>query len=151
MLKIKTVENKTTKTGKPYKAITLEDGKSVNMWSNHPNFTDAVDGYELDDELVKDGQYWNLASGKKKLEAPGFIKAKRAGIAEAQANKAQQISQAQDRSAWMWAKNNAALLIANNEHYNKRRTEEGMDLDVISNLVIELATKIYNGELKEPF
>lgn len=64
-------------------------------------------------------------------------------IEEAQQNKAKNIAEAQDRSAWMWAKNNASMLL--------QTRVNGLTEDQIANKVLDLATKIYNGEPTEPF
>jgi hypothetical protein len=65
-------------------------------------------------------------------------------ISEAQQRKEQSIAAAQDRTAWMWAKNNASELLAGTF------TSE-VSNSYITECVIELATKIYNGEPTEPF
>ena len=61
------------------------------------------------------------------------------------AKKEEAIHKAQDRSAWMWARTSAATLIANHPSY------KDMQPSIISDAVIKLATKIYNGEPTEPF
>jgi hypothetical protein len=60
MIKIKTVEEKLTKTNKPYKRLELENGMYVSMWSDDPDILLAVDGAELDRVAHKDGEFWNL-------------------------------------------------------------------------------------------
>ena len=57
---IKDVEEKTTKTNKPYKNLVLEDGKSVNMWSDDKDWDLAVPGAKLDRQIAQKGDYWNL-------------------------------------------------------------------------------------------
>lgn len=56
--------------------------------------------------------------------------------------KKENIHQAQDRTAWMWAKNNASELIA---HHPVFKNDDSNQLD-IAKQVLNLATKIYNGE-----
>jgi hypothetical protein len=146
----KDVTSATTSTGKPMWKATLVDetGKEekLNLWD------EIKDGDTIEGETyVNDKGYTNF---KKKLEAPVFMKKpnmdrimeKKSGmIAEAQTEKAKHIAEAQDRSAWMWAKTNASTLLANHP------IVKTMGPQGIANEIIELATKIYNGEPTEPF
>lgn len=92
-------------------------------------------------ELEKKGNYWNLITPKQ--TAGGNFKT--AKIEEAMEKKNQNIQAAQDRSAWMWAKNNAAMLVANAIDTQHMNVMEKLPL------VINIATKIYNAEPTEPF
>lgn len=76
----------------------------------------------------------------------GMAAMKTAQINQAMDKKAQQIHAAQDRSAWMWAKTNASTLISNTQFVKNYE-----NLNQVANDVVELATKIYNGEPTEPF
>ena len=96
MLKIKTVEIKKTSSGKPYKALTFEDGKKVNMWANDNDYTNATEGAELSRTLEQDGQYLKLNDTKPKKKG-GFAKYKEGQIKEAQERKEQSISRTLDR------------------------------------------------------
>jgi hypothetical protein len=143
-------ELKTAKTGKAYKALTIKDeaGKptNVNIFSDWPDFANVGPGSHIEGELEQNGKYWNLRSNAIKEKRPNMdrvMEKKSASIAEAQQRKEQSISQAQDRSAWMWAKNNAVILIANNKDLKDRE-------DLIP-LVGEMATEIYNLEPNKPF
>lgn len=113
-----------------------------------PDFDKIMTGHTIEAEL------WISGTNKAYLFAPKAktggnrpnmdrIMDKKAGnIAEAQTRKEQSISEAQDRSAWMWAKNNASILLGTSLSLESN--------DTISKAVIELATKIYNGEPTEP-
>jgi len=67
-------------------------------------------------------------------------------IGQAQERKEQSIARAQDRSAWMWAKTNASTLLSLMPEALK-----GKNSDAIADMVVTLATKIYNGEPLVPF
>lgn len=139
----------TSANGRTWKIteMTLKDEQGV-ITEKVSTFDSIMTGQEIEGTIA-DGKY-----GKefKRLEKPEFMKKpnmdriveKKAGlIAEAQTNKAQQIAQAQDRSAWMWAKTNASTLLG-----TSMATENNSD---IAKAVIDLATKIYNAEPIEPF
>lgn len=75
-------ENKTAKTGKPYKALTIKDeaGKptNVNIFSDWPDFANVQPGSQIDGELEQNGKYWNLKSNaikERKYTKPDFTKA----------------------------------------------------------------------------
>lgn len=149
--KINWMENKEGRSGKKYVVMHLLDeaGKETqNVSTFELTYTLAQ---EIEGEIVQNGQYLNW---KPKLEAPGFMKKpnmdrimekKQAGIAESQETKAKNIAEAQDRSAWMWAKTNASTLIANNPVCKEYTITE------IFEQVEILATKIYNSEPLTPF
>lgn len=136
---IKWVEVKTSSTGKQYKQAELEGEGKVSVWPDYKDYENVQAGRSVNGVIRVKGQYKNLVS---ELEKPQFIR-KADDIAKAQENKATQIAAAQDRSAWMWAKNNATLLIANNDDLKNRENLIG--------LVGELATDIYNLEPHKPF
>lgn len=143
--KITEKEEKTTKTGKPYIRATLTDeqGKvftGISAFNGEFNVADTWHG-----ELEQNGQYYNLVTPKKAAGGAYMANQKAQEIEKAMDKKAGQIAQAQDRSAWMWAKNNAAMLLANHPLFKDLRPQE------IAPRTIELATKIYNGEPDEPF
>jgi len=103
------------------------------------------DGETFDGELEKSEKgYWRIKkpTTSKKPNFDRIIEKKQAGIAEAQSEKAKNIALAQDRSAWMWAKTNASTLLG---------TGAGTNNDEIAERVLDLATKIYNGEPNSPF
>jgi len=125
--------------------MNLEDpeGNTVEKVST---FDSVQNGGTIEGTILKnDKGYLNF----KKLEAPDFIKNQRGGaykekvIGEAMEKKSQNIKEAQDRSAWMWAKTNASTLLG-----TSMATETNDD---IAKAVIGLATKIYNGEPQVPF
>lgn len=68
---------------------------------------------------------------------PDFMKKNNEHIIEAQQRKEKSIAAAQDRTAWLWAKNNAVELL------------KGGDWSIEK--VNELATEIYNLEPTKPF
>jgi len=129
--------------GKPFIEATLDDGGDeqfkVSAWNNE------FAGDYWEGELEKnDKGYWRIKkpTTSKKPNFDRIIEKKQAGIAEAQSEKAKNIALAQDRSAWMWAKTNASTLLG---------TGAGTNNDEIAERVLDLATKIYNGEPVEPF
>lgn len=137
---------------------TLEDiqgnayPKQVSIWADFPKFAELVGGSEVEGEIKENAKgYASIYAPKvengRKPNMERVMEKKAGLIGEAQANKAKQISEAQDRSAWMWAKTNASTLLAN----QKPAAMEIRDLDEIASMVIELATKIYNGEPTDPF
>lgn len=63
MFKITHIEVKYTSTGKEYKALTGDYNDNpikVSMWSNHPEYENAVEGYEFDCVITNDGKYNNF-------------------------------------------------------------------------------------------
>ena len=144
-------EVKTTSKGKEYKVVSFKDesGSEVkaSAWSDAPFYTQIAPGAEIEAEVKKspDGKYTNLVGANTGSRGAGIQAMKTAQIEHAMDKKAQQIAVAQDRSAWMWAKTNASTLIANNENYR------AYPIHKIADEVIELATKIYNGEPLVPF
>lgn len=60
MINIKDVAVKQTSKGSDYKALTLDDGKMVNMWSDDPDYALAIPGAELHRNIYQEGKYWNL-------------------------------------------------------------------------------------------
>lgn len=144
-----------------WKVATLSDEKgtqytdvSINAVSKKgepfPNF----ENISLETPVI--GVLWTSPSGKHYLFPPkanvGHSRAsggafKTEQIKEAQASKARSIAEAQDRSAWMWAKTNAATILAGTERFK----DPLLTNKQISDIVIDLATKIYNGEPTEPF
>ena len=74
-----------------------------------------------------------------------LMEKKQSQIIESQARKDESIRTAQERSEWLYAKNNASLLIANHPSF------QTMDSKHIAEAVISLATKIKNGQPTEPF
>lgn len=71
MYKVYEVDEKTSQKGNPYKKLVLQkEGdqypkKGVTMFSDHPNFTETVPGYQLDCELKEED------SGTPNPKAPG--------------------------------------------------------------------------------
>jgi hypothetical protein len=60
MIKINEVLIKQKKNGDDYKLLKLQDGKAVSMWGDDSDYDSAIKGADLDREIQKDGQYWNL-------------------------------------------------------------------------------------------
>lgn len=139
------ISNKREKQGQKgmYVSATLTDEQGVefagiNAFNGEFNVSDTWFG-----ELVKNGNYYNLVSPKQSA-GNNF---KTATIEKAMDKKAQNIAQAQDRSAWMWAKTNASTLLAG----SMNSINGTLDNQLIASKVIHLATLIYNGEPFEPF
>jgi len=153
--KVKSATAKTTSTGKPMKALELVDTEGlehkVNIFSDFPDYANLNVGSEINGELKQnDKGYTNLYSNnvpQKKPNMERVMEKKADMISMSQEKKAQNIAQAQDRSAWMWAKVNASNLLA----HGKADALKIRDLDEVAEMVLDLATKIYNGEPTEPF
>ena len=151
---VKWMERKETSTGKSYIKATLEgvDG-TVSIWSDFLNFANIAPGSNVTGELKKnDKGYLNLYPPKAERPQVGTFRGQSGGFKTAQAKELMQdknnnIKEAQDRSAWMWAKTNASTLIAG----WKGALDGKISVDEISEMVIRLATQIYNGEPIEPF
>jgi hypothetical protein len=157
--KLDWMEHKTSSSGTAYIKATVTDEagittENVAVFSSFPGFNELAPGHSVEG-ILKEKDY----QGKKSysldkeivVRPPGArpnmdrIMDKKANlISEAQQRKEQSIAAAQDRTAWMWAKNNASELLAGTF------TSE-VSNSYITECVIELATKIYNGEPTEPF
>lgn len=142
---VTTIEEKTTSTGKPMWRTTLKDEKGVDEVVNL--FERPLEGSKIDGEVYTNEKgYRNFKSAQSAAKGAFLSNKKEEVINKAMDKKADQIAAAQDRSsAWMWAKTNAATLIANHPLLKDTRPEH------IATHVISLATKIYNGEPTEPF
>ncbi len=133
------------KEGRKWKMtkMSLKDEQGV-VTTDVTTFDSVTLGGTVEGSIVQNGQYLNF---KKALEKPNFMKhiaeEKKKDIEGFQQSKAKSIAEAQDRSAWMWAKTNASTLLAGKF--------TGLDNQGIAELVLDLATKIYNGEPTEPF
>lgn len=147
-------EVKTTGTGKEYKKITGKDEQEIlveaSVWSDAPFYAQIAPGATIEAEIRKsaDGKYTNLVSaqnGTNRGGGAGMLAAKEKSIEKAQENKNRNIQAAQDRSAWMWAKNNAVMLIANHDSY------KFVSINEMERTIEDLATKIYNFEPITPF
>lgn len=130
------------KNGKPW-AIT-----KMHLRDEHGNLTEDVDTFDavqngatIEGEITT-GQYGKNFVKAKAVAGSNF---KTQQIEKAMDKKADQIAKAQDRSAWMWAKINASTLLAQNNLAKTAGIQE------LADVVLELATKIYNGEPTEPF
>ncbi len=149
-IKILKVESKTTKTDKPYKMCEVEcngEVRKVNIWSNAPDFANLKEGSIIVAKMTKEGQYWNISFENEKPRGGAYKAIQKADIAEAQQTKAKNIAEAQDRSAWMWAKTNASTILTSPQ----LRDSEYSSADEMVEKLIKLATKIYNAEPLEPF
>lgn len=151
--KINWIEKKTSqKTGKDYWVMTLVDLETQKETSNVSTFEGSYQpAQEIEGKIVQNGNFLNW---KAKLEAPEFIKKapssymmdkKKEAINEAIDKKSSNIKEAQDRSAWMWAKTNASTLLSQHPLIKE------LALDEVAEQVQILATKIYNCEPIAPF
>lgn len=145
--KVEWVEVKTSqKTGKNYVVMSLTDEQGKES-KNVSCFDEGLQaGMEIEGEVIQNGNFLNFKSRQQVAKTNFSSKAKEESIAKFQENKTQQIEKAQDRSAWMWAKTNASTLLAGREDNFLNK-----DNDFIAGEVLDLATKIYNGELQVPF
>ena len=139
----------TTSTGKTYKKVTAKDEQGneigASVWSDAPFYAEVAPGATIEAEVKKsaDGKYINLVGpSQPRTQASTY---KTGQIKEAMETKARHIHEAQDRSAWMWAKNNSALLIANNDQYKNLPASELLEA------LTDMATNIYNAEPNKPF
>lgn len=156
LIKIEWSEVKTSATGKEYKKVSFKDASGnivdASAWSDAPFYAQIAPGAEIEAEVRKsaDGKYTNLVMANQGStggnRGAGLTAMKTAQIEKAMDKKASQIHAAQDRSAWMWAKNNAATLIA-----NMPSALSGKSSIQVADMVVSLATRIYNGEPTEPF
>lgn len=135
------------KNGREWKMTKMtlvgEDGVET---SEVTTFDTVMSGGTIEGEIVQNGQYLNFQTKKADNKKPNLervMEKKSASIAVAQENKARSIAEAQDRSAWMWAKTNASTLLGD--------SMRSANTDTIADRVIDLATKIYNGEPTTPF
>ena len=126
--------------------MTLEDADGTEI-KDVSTFEKVMSGDTIEGEIVKKGQYLNFEPKKvdngRKPNMDRLMDKKASQIGEFQHNKATQIAEAQDRSAWMWAKTNASTLIGD--------SMSSASTETIANRVLDLATKIYNGEPTVPF
>ena len=141
-------ENKTAKTGKPYKSLTISDGPTetnVNIFSDFPDFANVQVNSRIEGTLEQNGKYWNIKSDRINSKKPNFdriIEKKQAGIVESQERKASNISQAQDRNEVMWAKYSAAEIVAHHPAYRNLKDEVEVEMAVEA-----LASKILHNSL----
>ncbi len=123
--KVQGVSVATTKENKPYKKLDLvtqagETFKSVPYWSSYPEYEAITIGSYIEGavESTQNGKWTNhkllLANAP---TSPKRYGGNNAAIAQAQDKKAQNIDAAQSRNEVMWAKNNAAMLIAHHPAY----------------------------------
>lgn len=148
--RIEWCEKKKTSTNKEYfkATITDEQGKEeeVSIWSDFPQFIQIQPGLEVEGYIKVNGNYKNLSAISTSPRKPNMervMEKKATFIAESQNRKEQSIAAAQDRSAWMWAKNNAVELV------NSKMYPVG-DNGVLAT-INELATEIYLMEPVKPF
>lgn len=131
--------------GRPWKIteMTLKDEKG-NTIEKVSTFDSVVTGGTIEGEVTKnDKGYLNFKAASAKKPNTGY---KEKVINEAMDKKNQNIQAAQDRSAWMWSKTNAATLIASPAYI-----EKNLSIPELEERVLKLATLIYNGEPQTPF
>ena len=153
--KVQTLEISTTNTGKRKMncELTNEMGDVIKatIWEDFPNFQGITFGSMIEGDLVpaKDPKYRPSLSAPKQNRAITRNFTPKKDISEsvntALETKARNIAQAQDRSAWMWAKNNASDLVANHPAF------KFLDKAQLIKEIEEIATKIYNAEPLAPF
>lgn len=129
--------------------MTLKDEGGA-MHEGITTFDEVAPGQSIEGNIVLDGNYKNFKKDNaRKPNMDRVMEKKGAMISEAQDVKAKNIAAAQDRSAWMWAKNNASTLVA--EMIKIEIHQPSYDDTNVLDRVIDLATKIYNSEPQEPF
>lgn len=138
---VELLQVKKTSTGKPMYHCNLTDEKgsveAINL------FDKVETGQVIEGEIYSnDKGYRNFKSTAQTAKSNFVNKQKEEVIEKFQDRKANQIAQAQDRTSWMWAKNNAVELLKNAPfNSNEELLKE----------INKLATKIYNMEPSEPF
>lgn len=124
--------------------------KQVSIWSDFPNFATLDVGTEVEGEVKENTKgYASLYAPKVEGTKGGAgiarsMELKNTNIALAQQRKDASIHSAQERSAWMWAKTNAATLIESSP------VPFESDENLLKRLH-ELSTQIYNMEPLTPF
>lgn len=141
-------ENKTAKTGKPYKSLTISDGPTetnVNIFSDFPDFANIKVSSQIDGHLEANGKYQNLKSNaikeRPRANFDRIIEKKQAGIVESQERKASNISQAQDRNEVMWAKYSASEIVAHHPAYKnlKDEVEVEMAIEALASKILHMS------------
>ncbi len=132
--------------GRPWKMtkMNLKD-ENGDLHDGVTTFDSVMTGGELEGEIIIKGIYKNFKNHIKRPTASMYNKGKGEEITANQLKVQDKISEnvekAQDRTAWMWAKNNASTLLANKPEI------AGASAENIANAVIKLASLIYKGEL----
>lgn len=159
--KIEWMEKKTSAGGKEYAKTTVtneanETKENVAIFGTFPGFAELMPGHLVEAELVeKDyngSKSYSLfppkpaGGGRGGMNMDRVMEKKANLIGEAQSRKEQSINAAQDRSAWMWAKNSAANLIASEKYL-----EKNLGIAELADRVNKLATEIYLMEPTKPF
>lgn len=100
-LKVQWCENKTAKTGKPYKKLSVEDEKGakfdVNIFSNFPDFANIAPGSVIFGKLTQEGQYWNISVDGEKPRSGAGSSFKQAQIEKVMEVKNENIGKVMDR------------------------------------------------------
>lgn len=121
MANVTAVEAKTTKTGKPFKGCKLADGRSINVFSDHPLYPEVETGFDIPDALIyQKGNYWNLSDpsrGARKGAVTRQNNARSADIKEAQDRKETSI-------AFFNATNAAIALVSADKDITEMETQK---------------------------
>lgn len=100
-IKVLSSIDKTSKFGKPYKALEVfvdDETRKVNVFSNAPDFANIRQGATINGTMSKNGAYWDItfegqnsapraSGGFKTAQAKEVIDYKQTGIAKSQDNK----------------------------------------------------------------
>lgn len=162
--KVNWMENKKSKDGKEYIKATLDSETNerfeASVWPDFSQYSKMAPGATVEGVIRVKGEYKNLVDGnlgpKPESLRHGAPRGQYGGfktqqVKELMQDKNRNIEAAQDRSAWMWAKTNAAQLLAGKSNADMKIKSDLMTLEGISDAVLNLATLIYNGEPTEPF
>lgn len=149
---IQWLEQKTSAKDVPYTKLTLkkEDGSNIDatIFNSFPNYANIQNGGEIEGELKSNeynGKTTYTLEAQKSSPRSNFGALKATQIAEAQERKERSIEKAQDRTALTWAKYGACEIVAHHPAY------KFLDKEMIPDIIEDLSTKIYNGELIAPF
>lgn len=99
-LKVNGVVDKMAKTGRPFKALEVQDESGavfkVNVFSNAPDFANIKAGSVLNGVLVQDGNFWNITFAEQEKRPSGAYRPPQQAIKENMDIKRQDIARSQE-------------------------------------------------------
>lgn len=145
-MKIDNTELSKDKNGNPMKVLTVGNNK-VFVNSKYEKAVFEALKEDSDIEIVKVGDFWKVVPESLGLkETPRAFPSKSGQIKEAQDRKESSIEKAQERTADMWAKNNACEIIAHHPAYKDLKPHD------VEMLIAELARNIRHIDIRnQPF
>jgi len=141
-MKIDNLELSKDKNGSPMKILTVGNNK-VFVNSRFEKAVFDVVNEDSDIEIVKVGEFWKVMPESLGLApTPRSFPSKGGAIKEAQERKETSIEHAQKRTAEMWAKTQAAELVAHHPAYQE------LNIDEIPQAIEELARNILTMDIR---